>query len=129
MEEGPGGLLSMGSQRDRHDLGTKQQQQCFQTNKYTHAVLCLVIQSCPVFVTPWTVAHQSPRSTGFSRQEYWSGLPFPSPGNPPDPGTEPMSSALVGGFCTTELSGKANYSYIVKQIKLELFINYTLSQQ
>ena len=45
-------------------------------------------------VTPWTVTHQAPQSLGFSRQEYWSGLPFPSPGDFPDPGIEPTSSAL-----------------------------------
>ena len=57
-----------------------------------------------LFVTPWTVAYQAPRSMGFSRQEYWSGLPFPSPGDLPDPETEPtslMSPALAGGFFTT----------------------------
>ena len=43
---------------------------------------------------PWTVAHQAPPSMGFSRQEYWSGLPFPSPGDLPDPGIEPVSPAL-----------------------------------
>ena len=43
---------------------------------------------------------------GFSRQEYWSGLPFPSPGDLPDPGTEPRSPALAGGFFTTEPPGK-----------------------
>ena len=47
-----------------------------------------------LFATPWTVAHQSPPSMGFSRQEYWSGLPFPSPGDLPDPGIEPGSPAL-----------------------------------
>ena len=47
-----------------------------------------------LFVTPWTVAYQAPPSMGFSRQEYWSGLPFPSPGHLPDPGIEPMSPAL-----------------------------------
>ena len=46
------------------------------------------------FVTPWTVAHQAPLSMGFSRQVYWSGLPFPSPGGLPDPGIEPGSPAL-----------------------------------
>ena len=46
------------------------------------------------FDTPWTVAHQAPPSMGFSRQEYWSGLPFPSPGNLPDPGIEPRSPTL-----------------------------------
>ena len=52
--------------------------------------------------TPWTVARQSPLSMGFSRQEYWSGWPFPSPGRLPDPGIEPASPALAGGFFTTE---------------------------
>ena len=64
--------------------------------------------SCSVMsdsVTPWTVAHQGPLTTGFSRQEYWSGLPFPSPGDPPDPGIEPASPALAGGFFTTERQG------------------------
>ena len=44
--------------------------------------------------TPWSVAHQAPQSMGFSRQEYWSGLPFPSPGDLPDPGIKPRSPAL-----------------------------------
>ena len=44
-----------------------------------------------LFVTPWTVAYQAPLSMGFSRQEYWSGLPFPSPGDLPNPGIEPGS--------------------------------------
>ena len=47
-----------------------------------------------LFATPWTVARQAPPSMGFSRQEYWSGLPFPSPGDLPDPGIEPRSPAL-----------------------------------
>ena len=51
-------------------------------------------RSRSVFVTPWTVAHQAPPSVGFSRQEYWSGFPFPSPGDLPDPGIEPWSPAL-----------------------------------
>ena len=54
----------------------------------------LVIQSCPTFVTPWTVAHQAPLSMEFSRQQYWSGLPFPSPGDLPDLGIEPRSPTL-----------------------------------
>ena len=44
-----------------------------------------------LFVTPWTAAHQAPLSMGFSRQEYWSGLPLPSPGDLPDPGIKPVS--------------------------------------
>ena len=55
----------------------------------------LVAKLCPTLATPWTVACQAPLSMGFSRQEYWSGLPFPSPGNLPDLGTEPESSALM----------------------------------
>ena len=47
-----------------------------------------------LFVTPWAVAYQAPPSIGFSRQEYWSGLLFPSPGDPPDPGIEPVSFTL-----------------------------------
>ena len=47
-----------------------------------------------LFVTPWTVAYEVPSSMEFSRQEYWSGLPFPSPGDLPDPGIEPGSPTL-----------------------------------
>ena len=57
-------------------------------------------------VTPWSVARQAPLSMGFSRQEYWSGLSFPSRGDLPHPGIEPESAALVGGFFTTEPAGK-----------------------
>ena len=59
-----------------------------------------------LFATPWTVAHQAPLSMGFSRQEYWSGLLFPSPGYLPDPGTEPRSSALQADALTSEPPGK-----------------------
>ena len=55
---------------------------------------------------PMTVAYQAPPSMGFSRQEYWNGLPFPSPGDLPDPRMEPTSPALAGGCFTTELPGK-----------------------
>ena len=54
----------------------------------------LVAKSCPTLAIPWTVAYQAPQSMGFSRQEYWSGLPFPSPGDRPNPGIEPSSPAL-----------------------------------
>ena len=59
-----------------------------------------------LFATPWTIAYQAPPSMGFSRQEYWSGLPFPSLGDLPDPGIKPVSTALADGFFTTELPGK-----------------------
>ena len=54
---------------------------------------------------PWTVALQAPLSMGFSRQEYWSGLPFPTPGNLPNPGIKPASPVLAGGVFTTVLLG------------------------
>ena len=61
-----------------------------------------------LFETPWTVAHQSPLSMGFSRQEYWSGLPFLSPGDLPDAGIEPGSPALQADSLLTELKGPLN---------------------
>ena len=81
--EEPGGLQSMGSQR----VGLE----------------CALSHVQP-FAAPWTVAHKAPLSKGFSRQEHWSRLPFPSPGDPPDQGMEPASlrsPALVGRFLTT----------------------------
>ena len=62
-----------------------------------------------LFVTPRTVTHQASLSMEFSRQEYWSGFPFPTPGDLPDPGIEPTSPespALAGRFFTTEPPGK-----------------------
>ena len=55
-----------------------------------------------LIVTPWTVDLQAALSIGFSRQEFWIGLPFLSPGDLPDPGVKPLSPALAGGFFTTE---------------------------
>ena len=55
-----------------------------------------------LFATPWTIAHQVPLFMGFSRQEYWSGLPFPSPGDLPDPGIKPRSPALQADALTSE---------------------------
>ena len=64
-----------------------------------------------LFVTPWIVAHQAPLSMGFSRQEYWSGLPFRSPGDLPDPGIEPGSPTLQADPLTFELPGKPQSIY------------------
>ena len=69
--------------------------------RFSHVRLC---------VTPWTIACQAPMSTGFSRQEYWSGLLFPSPGDLPDPGIKPVSltsPAVAGGFFTTSTTWEA----------------------
>ena len=65
-----------------------------------------------LFATPWTVAHQAPPSMGFSRQEYWSGLPFPSPGDLPDPGIEPGSPAFQADALTSEPPGKPFFASI-----------------
>ena len=60
------------------------------------------------FVTLQSIAHLAPLSMGIPRQEYCSGLPFPPPGDLPDPGVEPGSPALAGGFFTTEPPGKSS---------------------
>ena len=59
-----------------------------------------------LFATPWTVAYQAPPSMGFSRQEYWSGLPFPSPGDLPDSRIEPGSPALQADALPSDPLGK-----------------------
>ena len=61
-----------------------------------------------LFATPWTVAYQAPPSMGFSRQEYWSGLPFPSAGDLPDPGIEPGSPEFQADALTSEPPGKSH---------------------
>ena len=74
--------------------------------------MCLpahLLSHVQIFVTTWTVAHQAPRSMGFSRQGYWSQLPFPSPGNLPNPRIKnmfPVARALEGRFFNTEPPGK-----------------------
>ena len=65
-----------------------------------------VAQSCLTLCDPWTVAHQASPSMGFSRQEYWSGLPFPSPGDLLDPGIEPRSPTLQADALTSAPPGK-----------------------
>ena len=63
-------------------------------------------QSCPTLCNTWTVACQVPLSVGFPRQDYWSGVPFPTPEHLPDPEIEPMFPALAGKFFTTGPPGK-----------------------
>ena len=82
--------------------------------------VCLFTQSCPTLTT-WTVARQAPLSMEFSRQEYWSGLPFPSPGDLPDPGIEPGSPALQAVLLPSEPPGKPIIALLsVKSIQLSL---------
>ena len=71
-----------------------------------------------LLATPCTVAHQAALSMGFPRQEYWSGLPFPSPGALPNPGIEPASLALAGGCCTTEPPGKPQHPWARSWLKV-----------
>ena len=82
---------------------------------YTHTIhICILcidsavkLLSCvQIFATPWTVAYQASPSMGFSQQEYWSGLPFPSPGDLPNPRVEPRSPALQADALTSESPGK-----------------------
>ena len=69
-----------------------------------------------LFATPWTVACQVPLFMGFPRQEYWSVVPFPSPGDLSHPGIEPVSPALAGRFFTTEPPGKPSSTTYVLRI-------------
>ena len=72
-------------------------------------------------VTPWTVALQAPLCMGFSREEYWNGLPFPSPGDLPNPGIEPGSPALQADSLPAEPPGKPSHLILsnIKVIKKE----------
>ena len=74
--------------------------------------VCSIAQSCLTLHDPWTVARQGRLSLGFSRQEYWSGLPFPPPGDLPDPGIEPRYPPLQADALTSEPPGKLFFSYL-----------------
>ena len=83
--------------------------------------LLLLVASCGrLFSDPRTVARQAPLSMKFSRQEYWNGLPFPSPGDVPDPGIEPRSPTLQADALTSEPPGKPN----LLESSIFLKINY-----
>ena len=75
------------------------------SNIQSHKYHC-VLSHVQLFMTPWAVAHQAPLSMGFSRQEYWSGLPCPFPRGLPNLGIEPKTPGLAGRFFTTEPPGK-----------------------
>ena len=83
--------------------------------------VCQSLQLVPFFAIPWTVAHQAALSMGFSRQEYWSGLLFPSPEDLLNAWIEPvslMSPALAGGFFTTSTTWEGNFPYMCLKIPL-----------
>ena len=80
-------------------------------------MLAKSLQSC-LFVTLWTVAHQAPLSKGFSRQEYWSGFPFPSPGDLRNPGIEHASPALAGMSLPQIPPGKCAHTNKVNSLSI-----------
>ena len=78
-----------------------------------------------LFAIPWTVAYQAPPSMGFSMQEYWSGLPLPSPGDLPDPGIEPGSPALQADALPSEPPGKPAFlGYLLSLISSSFLFTY-----
>ena len=96
-------------QRGQEEVGNKQSScgRLRNPEQSHHACRCCYVR---LFATPWTVAHQASLSTGFSRQEYGSGLPSPPPGDLPDSGIEPASPALAGRFLATEPPGKWSWA-------------------
>ena len=83
-------------------------------------------------VTPWTIAHQAPLSMEFSREEYWNGLPFSSPGDPPDPGMEPGSPTLQADSLPSELLSPKCInitSFKIKFLFLQIKATLTLKLQ
>ena len=94
--------------------------------------VCLFAQSCLILLwPPWTEAHQVLLSMGLSRQEHWSGLPFSSPGDLPDPGMEPMSPAppaLADRFFTTETLGNSTQIFQRKGASLGLFLPHSMNR-
>ena len=94
------------------------------TVSYTTCVCALPFSCVQLFVTPWTAALQALLSIGFSRQEDWSGLPFPPPEDLPDPGIKLASSALPGGFFTTVHQGSP-----VTLQALQIYLSHFISQK
>ena len=82
-------------------------------DSHQHQLVCVLshFNHVPLFVTSWTVAHRAPLYMRFSRQEYWSGVPFPPPEDLPDARIEPVSPALADGLFTTEPPGKTEDSF------------------
>ena len=101
--EEPGRLQAIGSQRVRHDWAHRHNIVLYLFFLTKNEVKWSRVQ---LFATPWTVAHQALPSMGFSRQEYWSGLPFPSPGDLPNPGIEPRSPHCKKMLLPSEPPGK-----------------------
>ena len=91
----------------------------FMKYSFTQKWKCHLLSYVRLFVTPWTGTHQASLSMEFSRQEYWSGLPFPSPGDLPDPGMEPRSPTLKEDYLPSEPTGKAICLKINTDLKIK----------
>ena len=88
-----------------------------QTSLHVRQCVLLFAHHVHLFVTPQTIAHQAPLSVGFARQEYWSWLPFPPPGDLPDPGIE-LDLILHADFLPSESPGKRSCSHLVSSYEL-----------
>ena len=117
---GPGSILSQGTKIPQV-MRLSQEKKKKETEILNNVIILLkeseseVAQLIRLFASPWTVTHQASPSMEFSRHEYWSGLPFPSPGDLPNPGIEAGSPALQADALPSEPPGNSNY-----------FINYIL---
>ena len=107
-----------------------------QTSYQQGVCVCVCVCVCararsqlwPTLLTPCTVAFQAPLSMGFPKQEYWSGLPSPSPGDLPNPGIEPMSPALAGRFFTSSTTWEGPTNKIELQNSHNVFETKSQSQ-
>ena len=121
--EEPGRLQSMGSQRVGHDWATSLLLYCtLYRLQYRVNITFIYVLSCfshvQLFAAPWSIAHQAPLSMGFSRQEYWSGLPFHSPGDLLNPGMEPGSPALNTDSLLSEPTGKPTHRHTLEILQI-----------
>ena len=132
----PGVLQFVGSQRVGHDWATELNWITFCVNSlktydnFAHSwseVEVKLLNWVRLFATPWPVAYQAPQSMEFSREEYWSGLPFPSPGDLPNPGIEPGSHALQADALPSEPPGNSRHCnwYLFNGNILTIFYLFT----
>jgi len=91
--------------------------------KNNNEIHCCLFSHVWLFVTPQTVACQTPLSTGFPRQEYWSGLPFPSLGDLPNLGIEPTSPALAGRYFATEPTWNLKLTWLLWKLNEEMNVD------
>ena len=111
------GKLSSGHRTGKGQFSFQSQRKAMPKNAQVKVkVKVKLLSHIRLFATLWTKAHQAPPSLGFSRQEYWSELPFPSPGELPDSGIEPMPPALQVDALTSEPPGKPKNAQTTRQL-------------